>query len=190
MEISRLSERGELFGTVNNKVKMKADGSANSSEVSSVPIQIKDLNTDNVIKEGAEQPAKAGEPELSALAEERRKLNEERERQIEERREREALEKAKQALAAVKGKVPALHFDTAEKFDDAQIIKVIDTLSDELIRQIPNEELLRVSAAIAAYKERQAHIDMITDPQLKARGVSTPSAAQENMRGVVFDDVI
>lgn len=128
--------------------------------------------------------------EVSALEEARRKLNKEQAAEQQEKRDAAALERARAALEHIKSRPLALRFDTAEDYNDAKILRVVDAHSDELIRQIPSEELLRVSAMISSYKERIAQEEMTTDPQLKSKGITTPAQASENLRGVVFDDVI
>lgn len=128
--------------------------------------------------------------ESSAIAEARNALNERREIEDKKKREEAALEKAKEALSDIKARPLALRFDTVEDYNDAHVLQVVDAQSDELIRQIPNEELLRVAALISSYKERIAHEEMTTDPQLKSHGVTTNAQANENLRGVVLDDVI
>lgn len=128
--------------------------------------------------------------EVSALEEARRKLKKEQAAEQQEQRDAAALERARAALEHIKSRPLALRFDTAEDYNDAKILRVVDAHSDELIRQIPSEELLRVSAMISSYKERVAQEEMTTDPQLKSKGITTPAQASENLRGVVFDDVI
>ena len=69
------------------------------------------------------------------------------------------------------------------------MINVVDAQSNEVIRQIPSEEFLRVSAAIRQYEQRIEQNDMVTDPQLKAKGLVTGDT-NENLRGAVFDDLV
>ena len=80
----------------------------------------------------------------------------------------------------------ALRFDTAEDYDNARVINVVDAKSNEVIRQIPSEEFLRVSAAIAKYEQRIAHDEMTQDPSLKAYGVDSKNV-NESLRGAVLE---
>lgn len=126
----------------------------------------------------------------SAIAEARKELSERQSLEEKKQREEAALERAKKALNDIKSHPLALRFDTAEDYNDAHVMRVVDATSEELIRQIPTEELLRVSLLISTYKERLAHEEMTTDPQLKAHGVTTNAQESENLRGVVLDDLV
>ena len=106
---------------------------------------------------------------------------EDREEQIEE-----ARDKAKEVIDSLNMKQVALRFDTAEDYDNARIINVVDAKSNEVIRQIPSEEFLRVSAAIAKYEQRIAHDEMTQDPSLKAYGVDSKNV-NESLRGAVLE---
>ena len=106
---------------------------------------------------------------------------EEREEQIEE-----ARDKAKEVIDSLNMKQVALRFDTAEDYDNARVINVVDAKSNEVIRQIPSEEFLRVSAAIAKYEQRIAHDEMTQDPSLKAYGVDSKNV-NESLRGAVLE---
>ncbi len=110
-----------------------------------------------------------------------------RQEKVKEEQE-EALAKAKADIVALNQKQIALRFDTAKKFNDAHIVNVVDTKSNEVIRQIPSDEMLRVAKTINEYKERIAHDEMVSDPKLKAQGVDT-SNSNESLRGVMLDDI-
>lgn len=128
----------------------------------------------------------------SAIAAARQSLIEidEMREQQQQKRDAEALKRAREALENIRSRPLALKFDTVDDFDNAHVLRVVDAHSEELIRQIPSEELLRVSHMISNYKERVAHEEMITDPQLKSKGITTNAQENENLRGVVFDDAI
>lgn len=130
------------------------------------------------------------EIEASGLAQARQAQKECETKERQEERDAKALEQAKAALENIKSRPLALKFDTIKDFNDAQVLRVVDAHSDELIRQIPSDELLRVSALISSYKERLAQENMTTDPQLKSKGITTNAQESENLRGVVLDDVI
>lgn len=104
----------------------------------------------------------------------------------EKRAAEESISKAKEIIADLNQKQLALRFATSEKFEDKRVINVVDTQSNKVIRQIPSEDLLRVSDAITKYEQRMAHDDMVADPKLKAQGVDTTNV-NENLRGAVFD---
>ena len=124
--------------------------------------------------------------EESALAQELR-TESERERALsQEERQQEAREHAKEVIAALNQKRLAIRFDTSEKFEDANVVNIVDSETSEVLRQIPSEEILRVRAAVQAYEQRLAHDDMVADPALKARGVDT-AGVNEDLRGVVID---
>lgn len=106
---------------------------------------------------------------------------EDREEQIEE-----ARDKAKEVIDSLNMKQVALRFDTAEDYDNARVINVVDAKSNEVIRQIPSEEFLRVSAAIAKYEQRIAYDEMTQDPSLKAYGVDSKNV-NESLRGAVLE---
>lgn len=125
----------------------------------------------------------------SAMAEARKAESERESIEDKKQREADALERAKQALNAIKNHPLALRFDTIEDYNDAHVMRVVDASSEELIRQIPNDELLRVALLISTYKERVAQESMVTDPQLKSHGVTTTAQEKENLRGVVLDDL-
>ena len=97
--------------------------------------------------------------------------------------------RAKEEIAELNLKQLSLRFDTSNDFDDTDVINVVDAQSNEVIRQIPSEEFLRVSAAIRQYEQRIEQNDMVTDPQLKAKGLVTGDT-NENLRGAVFDDLV
>ncbi|MCK0526228.1 MULTISPECIES: flagellar protein FlaG [unclassified Anaerobiospirillum] len=121
-------------------------------------------------------------PYLAAMREERQLAREaEKERKLEE-----SYEKAKEVIAALNQRKLALRFDTAKDFENARIINVIDSVSNEIIRQIPSEEFLRIAAAIREYEQRLAHDEMVVDPAIKAKGVETANV-NENLRGAMFD---
>lgn len=128
--------------------------------------------------------------DASSIAAARKVISERESLKQQEQRDAEALEKAKAALEDIKSHPIELKFDTSKDFNDAKVLRVVDAKSEELIRQIPSEELLRVSSMIKTYKERLAQEDMITDPQLKSKGITTNAQENENLRGVVLDDVI
>lgn len=116
-------------------------------------------------------------------------VREKRELEAQERldqQNKEAVDKAKKVIESLNLKQVSLRFDTAEDYNDARVINVVDTKSNEVIRQIPSEEFLRVSAAIAEYEQRMAHDDMTTDPSLKAMGVDSKNV-NESLRGAVFE---
>ena len=122
-----------------------------------------------------------------AIASIREESEARRQEKVKEEQE-EALAKAKADIVALNQKQIALRFDTAEKFNDAHIVNVVDTKSNEVIRQIPSDEMLRVAKTINEYKERIAHDEMVSDPKLKAQGVDT-SNSNESLRGVMLDDI-
>ena len=124
--------------------------------------------------------------EESKLAQELRQQNEREKAQAQEERRQEALENAKEVIASLNQKRLAIRFDTAEKFDNANVVNIVDSETSEVLRQIPSEEILRVRAAVQAYEQRLAHDDMMTDPALKAKGVDT-AGVNEDLRGVVID---
>lgn len=124
--------------------------------------------------------------EESALAQELR-TERERERALsQEERQQEAREHAKEVIAALNQKRLAIRFDTSEKFEDANVVNIVDSETSEVLRQIPSEEILRVRAAVQEYEQRLAHDDMVADPAIKARGVDT-AGVNEDLRGVVID---
>lgn len=124
--------------------------------------------------------------EESELAQELRQQNEREKAQAQEERRQEALENAKEVIASLNQKRLAIRFDTAEKFDNANVVNIVDSETSEVLRQIPSDEILRVRAAVQAYEQRLAHDDMMTDPALKAKGVDT-AGVNEDLRGVVID---
>ena len=124
--------------------------------------------------------------EESELAQELRQQNEREKAQAQEERRQEALENAKEVIASLNQKRLAIRFDTAEKFDNANVVNIVDSETSEVLRQIPSDEILRVRAAVQAYEQRLAHDDMMTDPSLKAKGVDT-AGVNEDLRGVVID---
>ena len=124
--------------------------------------------------------------EESELAKELRQQNEKKQAQAQEERRQEALENAKEVIDSLNQKRLAIRFDTAEKFDNANVVNIVDSETSEVLRQIPSEEILRVRAAVQAYEQRLAHDDMVADPALKARGVDT-AGVNEDLRGVVID---
>lgn len=124
--------------------------------------------------------------EESKLAQELRQQNEREKAQAQEERRQEALENAKEVIASLNQKRLAIRFDTAEKFDNANVVNIVDSETSEVLRQIPSDEILRVRAAVQAYEQRLAHDDMMTDPALKAKGVDT-AGVNEDLRGVVID---
>ena len=124
--------------------------------------------------------------EESELAQELRQQNEREKAQAQEERRQEAMENAKEVIASLNQKRLAIRFDTAEKFDNANVVNIVDSETSEVLRQIPSEEILRVRAAVQAYEQRLAHDDMMTDPSLKAKGVDT-AGVNEDLRGVVID---
>ena len=124
--------------------------------------------------------------EESELAQELRQQNEREKAQAQEERRQEAMENAKEVIASLNQKRLAIRFDTAEKFDNANVVNIVDSETSEVLRQIPSEEILRVRAAVQAYEQRLAHDDMMTDPALKAKGVDT-AGVNEDLRGVVID---
>lgn len=129
------------------------------------------------------------EDDESKLLEELKARNEaERSAEAEEKRQ-EALARAKEEIAELNLKQLSLRFDTSNDFDDTDVINVVDAQSNEVIRQIPSEEFLRVSAAIRQYEQRIEQNDMVTDPQLKAKGLVTGDT-NENLCGAVFDDLV
>ena len=103
-----------------------------------------------------------------------------------ERRLEEAHNKAKEVISSLNQKQLALRFDTSDDYNDARIINVVDAKSNEVIRQIPSEEFLRISESIRNYEQRLAHDDMVGDPALKAKGVD-PTGVNESLRGAVLD---
>ncbi len=116
-------------------------------------------------------------------------VREQRELEAQEQRDKqyeESVNKAKEVIESLNLKQVSLRFDTAEDYGDARVINVVDTKSNEVIRQIPSEEFLRVSAAIAEYEQRVAHDEMTADPSLKAMGVDSKSV-NESLRGAVFE---
>lgn len=147
------------------------------------------VNGSRVQKEAAEslKQSKSKKSEEKALAEAIKAEQERKAQEKEEVRNAEALRQAKALIAELNQKQLALRFERSKDFD-ADIINVIDTRSDEVVRQIPSEDLLRVSAAIDEYQKRLAHNDMVTDPQLKAKGVDT-NDVNENLRGVIMDEI-
>lgn len=131
----------------------------------------------------------AFEEDESAILSELKARNEaERSAEAEAKRE-EALAKAKEEIAALNQKQLSLRFDTSNDFDDTNVINVVDAKSNEIIRQIPSEEFLRIAASIRQYEQRVEQNNMVTDPQLKAKGLSAGEDS-ESLRGAVFDDVV
>ena len=113
-------------------------------------------------------------------------INEESELAQELRQQNEREKAQAQEEASLNQKRLAIRFDTAEKFDNANVVNIVDSETSEVLRQIPSEEILRVRAAVQAYEQRLAHDDMMTDPSLKAKGVDT-AGVNEDLRGVVID---
>lgn len=140
---------------------------------------------------GMDTPSVTGDlVESSAIAQARQAQAERESLERQEERDAKALEQAKAALENIKSRPLALKFDTIKDFNNAQVLRVVDAHSEELIRQIPSDELLRVSTMISSYKERLAQESMTTDPQLKSKGITTNAQESENLRGVVLDDLI
>lgn len=127
------------------------------------------------------------DPEMSAIYEQMKAEQDARQAEAAEQRQEEALAKAKNYIAELNQKQISLHFDTANDFDDANVINVVDSQSNEIIRQIPSDEFLRVQEAINNYEQRMAHDNMVRDPKLKA--VSN-APADESLRGAVIDDLV
>ena len=119
---------------------------------------------------------------LEGLRKEREQIREDEK----ERRLEEAHNKAKEVISSLNQKQLALRFDTSDDYNDARIINVVDAKSNEVIRQIPSEEFLRISESIRNYEQRLAHDDMVGDPALKAKGVE-PTGVNESLRGAVLD---
>lgn len=127
------------------------------------------------------------DPEMSAIYEQMKAEQEARQAKADEQRQEEALAKAKNYIAELNQKQISLHFDTDNDFDDANVINVVDSKSNEIIRQIPSDEFLRVQEAINNYEQRMAHDNMVRDPKLKAVADAT---ADESLRGAVIDDLV
>ena len=132
-----------------------------------------------------EEAVKARHDAYFDAIEEERKASEDLNRAA---KEKEALAEAKELIASLNQKQLALRFDTDEDFEDARIINVIDAASDEVIRQIPSEEFLRIQATIKEYEQRMAHDDMMTTPSLKSKGLTTAHDT-ESLRGSVLDEI-
>lgn len=106
-----------------------------------------------------------------------------------ETQRKEALARAKEEIAALNQKQVRLRFDTDNDFDDTDVINVVDANSNEVIRQIPSDEFLRVVAAVREYEQRIEQAELSTDPQVKAKGFST-LAEKDSLRGAMFDDIV
>lgn len=106
-----------------------------------------------------------------------------------ESQRKEALARAKEEIAALNQKQVRLRFDTDNDFDDTDVVNVVDASSNEVIRQIPSDEFLRVVAAVREYEQRIEQADMSTDPQVKAKGFSS-LAEKDSLRGAMFDDLV
>lgn len=128
------------------------------------------------------------EDESKILSELKARNEAERTAEAEEKHQ-EALARAKEEIAALNQKQLSLRFDTSNDFDDTDVINVVDAKSNEIIRQIPSEEFLRVAAAIRQYEQSVEQNSMVTDPQLKARGFVSGEES-ESLRGAVFDDMV
>ena len=124
--------------------------------------------------------------EESELAQELRTENEREQALAQEENQKEVREHAKEVIASLNQKRLAIRFDTADKYDDASVINIVDSETSEVLRQIPSDEILRVRAAVQAYEQRLAHDDMMADPSIKAKGVDT-AGVNEDLRGVVID---
>ena len=127
------------------------------------------------------------DPEMSAIYEQMKAEQEARQAEAEEKRQEEALAKAKNYIAELNQKQISLHFDTSNDFDDVNVINVVDSKSNEVIRQIPSDEFLRVQEAISNYEQRMAHDNMVRDPKLKA---VSDAPSDESLRGAVIDDLV
>lgn len=184
MDVSKVS--GYSASSSQNIVKQTADPDPNQSAIVAY-VKAQSPATETAL---VSVPHHNAYIDASSIATARKVISERESLEQQKQRDAEALEKAKAALEDIKSHPIELKFDTIKDFNDARVLRVVDAKSEELIRQIPSEELLRVSSMIKTYKERLAQEDMITDPQLKSKGITTNAQENENLRGVVLDDVI
>lgn len=173
-----------------SKVHDSKDASVNEAKKVDVSSALSALNKTNAWKQESVSDKVAERSTLRANESEQqsrvRQMREEAAREDREEQIEEARDKAKEVIDSLNMKQVALRFDTAEDYDNARIINVVDAKSNEVIRQIPSEEFLRVSAAIAKYEQRIAHDEMIQDPSLKANGVDSKNV-NESLRGAVLE---
>ena len=173
-----------------SKVHDSKDAPVNEAKKVDVSSALSALNKTNAWKQESVSDKAAERSTLRANESEQqsriRQMREEAALEDREEQIEEARDKAKEVIDSLNMKQVALRFDTAEDYDNARVINVVDAKSNEVIRQIPSEEFLRISAAIAKYEQRIAHDEMTQDPSLKAYGVDSKNV-NESLRGAVLE---